>query len=108
MGRDQFAAHQPAALVQVAYSSHHCMSVELDVGDFQGGALFKWNVVDGSFDVGSMVVIEPGERTVPPDAEAAAAGIDDPVDHAAAVLMARYGGPADATAEAIRRLPPRR
>ena len=50
MGRAEFAAGQPAALVQVAYSSHQCMSVELDVGDIQGGALFEWNLVDGGFE----------------------------------------------------------
>jgi hypothetical protein len=50
MGRAEFAAGQPAALLQVAYSSHQCMSVELDVGEIQGGALFEWNLVDGGFE----------------------------------------------------------
>jgi hypothetical protein len=42
MARDEFAAFQPLALVMVGYTSHVCMSVELDVGDVAGGALFEW------------------------------------------------------------------
>ena len=42
MARDEFAAFQPLALVMVGYTSHVCMSVELDVEDVAGGALFEW------------------------------------------------------------------
>jgi hypothetical protein len=49
MSRDEFPSAQPLALVQIAYTSHQCMSAELDVGDRAGGALFEWNVVDGDF-----------------------------------------------------------
>jgi hypothetical protein len=44
--RDEFRSAQPMALVDVAYESHQCMSVELDIGDVQGGALFEWSVSD--------------------------------------------------------------
>jgi len=50
MGRDEFAAGQPAALVQVAYCIHQCMSVELNVGEIKGGALIEWNLVYGGFE----------------------------------------------------------
>ncbi len=46
MARDEFAAMQPRALVDVGYTSHGCMSVELHVGDIEGGALFEWFVSD--------------------------------------------------------------
>ncbi len=49
MSRDQFRDAQSLALLQIAYTSHQCMSVELDVGDVAGGAIFEWNVVDGNF-----------------------------------------------------------
>ena len=52
------------------------------------------------------VVVAAGERQVPPDPEAAAAGIEDPVERTAALLSARYGGPVGATATAVRRMPP--
>jgi hypothetical protein len=42
---------------------------------------------------------------VPADPGAAAAGVENPVAKVTAVPMARYGGPAAATAEAIRRMP---
>jgi hypothetical protein len=48
MGRDEFAAMQPLALVDVGYTSHGCMSVELHAGDIEGGALFEWFVSDPS------------------------------------------------------------
>jgi hypothetical protein len=51
------------------------------------------------------IVVAPGVRQVPVDPDAAAAGIEDDVERITAVLMARYGGPAGATAEAIRRMP---
>lgn len=257
--RTGLAAYQPAALVQVAYSSHQCMSVELDIGEIAGGALFEWNLVDGDFhrrfnrlgewlvciaaliESGSFrrfdsssgpwllvsppelesaeldrppapephpvygtavsvgrdildwpahwqraaglrpadlkprgathtiavllsssptthvrgtiaarvialmsqgawtrarvddgtaaidiacppatallgprlgdwfefdVVVQPGKRTIPPNPETAAAGIDDCTDRIAVKLLARYGGPVGATAEAVRRVPP--
>ena len=52
MARNEFAAFQPLTLVQVGYESHACMSVELDVDDIDGGALFEWYVSDtsGGFD----------------------------------------------------------
>ena len=50
------------------------------------------------------IVVAPGVRQVPVDPDAAAAGIEDDVERITAVLMARYGGPAGATAEAIRRM----
>jgi hypothetical protein len=50
MGRSVVAAQQPQALVQVAYSSHQCMSVELDLGEIEGGAVFEWNLVDEGFE----------------------------------------------------------
>jgi hypothetical protein len=50
MARDQFAALQPVALVQVGHSSLQCMSVELTVGEVRGGALFEWSIVDGGFE----------------------------------------------------------
>jgi hypothetical protein len=48
MAKSEFAALQPLALVQVGYESHDVMSVELDVGEVQGGALFEWFVSDPS------------------------------------------------------------
>lgn len=42
MARDEFAEFQPLALVMIGYTSHVCMSVELDVEDVAGGALFEW------------------------------------------------------------------
>ena len=54
------------------------------------------------------IIIEPGERTAPADPEAAGAGVEYAVEHVTAVLLARYGGPTGATAEAIRRIPPPR
>jgi hypothetical protein len=39
--RESFASHQPLTLVFVGYESHACMSVELDVGEIEGGALFE-------------------------------------------------------------------
>jgi hypothetical protein len=48
MAKKEFAALQPLALVQVGYESHATMSVELDVGDVEGGALFEWFVSDPS------------------------------------------------------------
>lgn len=50
LGRDEFPAAQPLALLQVAYEGQQCMSVELDMADFAGGALFEWYVVDGGFE----------------------------------------------------------
>jgi hypothetical protein len=55
------------------------------------------------------IVIEPGERTAPPDPEVAGAGIDDPVEQLAAEFSAPTAA-RRATAAAIRRLdvePPR-
>lgn len=46
LARDQFAALQPLALVAVGSDSLTCMSVELTVGDIDGGALFDWYVAD--------------------------------------------------------------
>jgi hypothetical protein len=37
-----------APLLLVGYESHDCMSVELDVGDIDGGALFEWALAMGS------------------------------------------------------------
>jgi hypothetical protein len=51
------------------------------------------------------IVVAPGTRQAPVDPDAAAAGIEDPVERVTAMLMARYGGPAGATAEAVRRMP---
>jgi hypothetical protein len=48
--REQFRSRQPEALVQVAYTSHQCMSVELDNGGIVGGAVFEWNLVDSDFE----------------------------------------------------------
>lgn len=48
MVRDQFTALQPLALLNVGYESHACMSVELEVGDIEGGALFEWFVSEPS------------------------------------------------------------
>jgi hypothetical protein len=44
--RDAFSAFQPLALVNVGYSSHVCLSVELDCDGTEGGALFEWAVDD--------------------------------------------------------------
>jgi hypothetical protein len=52
------------------------------------------------------IIIEPGERTASADPEAAGAGVEYAVEHVTAVLLAGYGGPTGATAEAIRRIPP--
>jgi hypothetical protein len=46
--RDEFRSMQPLTLLDVGYESHQCMSVELDVGDVMGGALFEWCVSDPS------------------------------------------------------------
>jgi hypothetical protein len=54
----------------------------------------EWNEFD--------IVVPPGARQVPVDPDTAAEGIDDDVERVTAVLMARYGGPAGATAEAVR------
>jgi hypothetical protein len=54
----------------------------------------EWNEFD--------IVVAAGVRHVPVDPDAAAAGIADDVERVTAVLMARYGGPAGATAEAVR------
>jgi hypothetical protein len=56
------------------------------------------------------VVVDAGARILPPDPDAAAAraeaaGADD-LERVAEILLARYGGPAGATAEAIRRAAP--
>jgi hypothetical protein len=48
--RDELVAAEPTALLQIAYESHQCMSVELDQPGVAGGALFEWNVVDGDFE----------------------------------------------------------
>jgi hypothetical protein len=48
LSRDEFRDMQPLALVCVGYASHRCMSVELGVGDSDGGALFEWYVSDAS------------------------------------------------------------
>ncbi len=48
--RDEFSELQPVALVLVGYTSQSCMSVELDVGNLAGGALFEWYIVDGGFE----------------------------------------------------------
>jgi hypothetical protein len=54
----------------------------------------EWNEFD--------IVVPPGVRHVPVDPDTAAEGIEDDVERVTAVLMARYGGPAGATAEAVR------
>ena len=41
MARDQFADLQPLALISVGSESLTCMSVELNVGDIDGGVLFE-------------------------------------------------------------------
>ena len=46
--RDEFRNMQPLALGDVGYESHVCMSVELDVDEIPGGALFEWAVDDPS------------------------------------------------------------
>ena len=46
LAKREFAAFQPLALFGVGYQSHDTMSVELDVGDVPGGALFEWFVSD--------------------------------------------------------------
>jgi len=46
MARDEFADAQPLALVTIGYTSHGCMSAELEVDDIAGGALFMWFVDD--------------------------------------------------------------
>jgi hypothetical protein len=50
------------------------------------------------------IVVAPGARQRPSDPAVATAGVTDPVEQVTAALMARYGGPAAATAEAIRRM----
>lgn len=42
--REAFSESQPLALLDVGYESHACLSVELEVDDFEGGALFEWFV----------------------------------------------------------------
>lgn len=44
--RDDFRSAHPLALVTIGHEGHECMSVELDVGDIAGGALFEWCVSD--------------------------------------------------------------
>lgn len=46
----EFGDADPPALLQLAYESHQCMSVELDQPGVAGGALFEWNLVDGDFE----------------------------------------------------------
>jgi hypothetical protein len=43
--------NNPEVLFLVAYTSHCCMSVELDGPSGGGGTLFRWNVVDGSYQL---------------------------------------------------------
>jgi hypothetical protein len=54
----------------------------------------EWNEFD--------IVVAPGLRHIPADPHTAGSGIEDDVERVTAVLMARYGGPAGATAEAVR------
>jgi hypothetical protein len=49
-GRDEFPGQNPEVLLQIAYTSHQCMSVDLDVGAICGGTLFEWNLVDGEYE----------------------------------------------------------
>ena len=51
------------------------------------------------------IVVAPGERKLPADPDVAGEDITDEVERVTAKLMARYGGPATATAQAIRRIP---
>lgn len=48
MARDEAPAQQPLVLVNVAYNSHECLSVELETDDLPGGALFEWFLSDPS------------------------------------------------------------
>lgn len=48
------------------------------------------------------IVVDAGPRRVPADPVSAGAGIEDPVEHGAAVLEAKYFGPSGATALSIR------
>jgi hypothetical protein len=48
------------------------------------------------------VVVPAGKVTTPPDPQAAAAGIEDPVEQLAAEYLARYGGKSGAIAQAVR------
>ena len=67
-----------------------------------GPRMFDWFEFDVVMDAGARVVpLDPEAAT----AEAAAAGLDD-AERVAAVLLARYGGPGGATAEAVRRAGP--
>jgi len=62
-----------------------------------GPTLGRWYEFD--------VVLPAGKVRTPPDPEAAAAGIEDPVEQLAAEYLARYGGKAGAIAQAVRRMP---
>src|ERR1044072_7990331 len=48
--RDEFTSYQPLALLQIAYESHQCTSVELDQPGIAGGALLEWTLADGGFE----------------------------------------------------------
>lgn len=61
-----------------------------------GPAIDSWYEFD--------IVVPAGPRHVPADPDTAADGLTDPVEQVTAVLMARHGGPAGATAEAVRRM----
>jgi hypothetical protein len=52
------------------------------------------------------IAVDAGPRRVPADPVAAGAEIEDPTDHVAAVLQAKYWEPATATALAVRPIPP--
>ena len=58
----------------------------------------EWNEFD--------IVVAPGVRQIPADPGTAGVGIEDAQERLAAVLIARYGGPAGATAEAVRPIGP--
>jgi hypothetical protein len=62
-----------------------------------GPTLGRWYEFD--------IVLPAGKVRTPPDPEAAAAGIEDPVEQLAAEYLARYGGKAGAIAQAVRRMP---
>jgi hypothetical protein len=48
--RDDFKDAHPLALLEIGYTSHECMSVELEVDDEAGGALYQWNLVGTHFN----------------------------------------------------------
>jgi hypothetical protein len=52
------------------------------------------------------VHIDPGERVIPQDPDAVAAGVADPEERVTKILIARYGGPPGAIATAVRRIEP--